>query len=140
MREADPHYVSGPHWGAAGKHVDLVLERPDTRALILHPAGDPRRILGWLLYADVRAVPTVHFVYVRAGERERGYAAGLLRSIGVKQEEPSVYTCHGPGERLLLRRFRLATFYPLYMFLGLRSKERPVDEKWKANPREDPHR
>ena len=140
MADADRDYSRGGRWGQAGHHVDMVLDRPDTRAIVVHPTADPNRILGWMVYAEVPNVPTVHFLYIRREERERGYASALLRRIGVKRDEPSVFTCHGPCERLLLKQYPLATHLALWRFLGLTYIDVPAEERWKTKHREDPNR
>lgn len=128
MAEVDRDYSRGQRWGQAGRHVDLVLGREDTRALIVSPAAAQRTILAWLVYAAGPSVPVVHFVCTRREERGKGFARRLLRELGIQRVTPFVYTCHGPSERTLQSAYPAATYHALWRFLGLPEQyDRPVD-------------
>lgn len=132
IADVDPAYVLGKNWGQAGKHVDLVLERPDTQALLVHEGNDVRRILSWVVYATTPGVPVIHFVHTRLNVRGRGFATELLKRAGVKTDTAFVYSCRAPDERVMLRSFRHATYHPLFKFLGLPSQYGQPAEKLKG--------
>lgn len=119
MAEVDRDYSRGARWGQAGRHVDMVLGRADTRALIVHPAGDEHTILSWIVYAEGPTVPVVHFLHTRREARQKGCARELLRRVGVARATSFVFTCHGPSDRMMQRAYPGASFHPLYRFLGL---------------------
>lgn len=135
MADVDRDYSRGARWGQAGRHVDIVLDRPDTRALIVHAGGDPGRILAWVVYAEGPTVPVIHFAYTRKEERGKGYAKALLARAGVvTQDTALVYTCRGPSERLLLRAYKAASYHALYRFLGLPGQYEDPGDRFKNLP------
>lgn len=101
-----------------GRQVDAVLDRPDTRALVRHRAGDPDAILGWVVYVEGPGVPMIHFAYVRREARGHGYGAELLQRVGVTPSIAFVYTCRGPSTSRLLTKYRAASHLPLQEFLA----------------------
>lgn len=118
MADVYRDYSRGDRWGQAGQHVDAVLDRDDTRALIRHAAGDLDAILGWVVYALGPGVPLVHFVYTRKEHRGKGYATALLTACGVTRESACVYTCYGPSTRVMLGAYPHAVHLPLKEFLA----------------------
>lgn len=117
VAEVDRDYSKGERWGQAGKHVDAVLDRDDTRCLIRHAPGDMDGIYAWIVYADGPGVPLVHFVYTRKEHRRKGYAAALLASCGVTRDSQLVYTTRGPSTKVMLAAYPYAVHLPLKDFL-----------------------
>lgn len=118
LRDADREYARGVRWGLAGRHVDAVLDRADTRALVRHAPGDVDGIYGWVVYAEGPGVPLIHFVYVRRDHRKHGYATELLIGAGVKRDSQLVYTTRGPSTPLMTSHYPRAVYVPLADFLG----------------------
>lgn len=119
MADVDRDYSRGARWGQAGKHVDMVMERADTRALIWHVPQREDDIVGWIVFAEIPGdTPVVHFVYVRRDARERGIAAELLAMVGVRPDTDFVFTCRGPMTAVMRTKYRQAAHMPLADFLG----------------------
>lgn len=106
-----------------GEQIDIVMDRPDTRALLKVSATDPDAILGWVLYVEGAATPIVHFLYVRARDRDglslrgRGFAGQMLAAIGVRREGGVVCTSHGPASTSMRGRYKASVHLPLDEFL-----------------------
>lgn len=112
------HRKLGARGGHVARHIDSIFDRDDTRALIRHVAGDPDRIIGWLVRAEGAAVPLVHYVYVRKDYRGKGHATELLLAAGCRKDLALVYTCDGPDSRHLVTAYPAATHLPLTQFLS----------------------
>lgn len=121
LADVDRDYSAGKRWGQAGVHVDMVLDRPDTRLRVCHSPADPAFIWGWVMYSEVPGVPVLQFVYVRRAERQKGIGTALLESIGIRRDSVFVYTFQGPSTPLMRTKYRLATHMPVARFLGLPS-------------------
>jgi GNAT superfamily N-acetyltransferase len=102
---------------AIGKLVDRVLERADTRCLVLSPAHDPDRIHAWIVYAEGPKVPLVHYVFTRPEHRRKGYARELLARAGVRIDAASVFTQQSRDTVKLTTAFPMAAHLPLPEFL-----------------------
>lgn len=104
---------------AVSNEVDAVMDRPDTRALIRHRAGDMDAILGWIVFVEGAGVPVIHYCYTRKDFRERGIATELLQAAGVTVRDSLIYTSRGAGEpaRKLITAYPIATYLPLADFL-----------------------
>lgn len=100
-----------------GKQIDQVLDRPDTRGLLMVRDSDPNYIQAWLLYCDGPATPTVFYVYTRRDDRGVGHAGALLERIGVDRHHAVVCTSLGPSSESLRGRFKLSVYLPLDEFL-----------------------
>lgn len=109
------------------RRIDVVLDRPDTRALVaVQPGnGDAARdyILAWVVYCDAAGVPIVHYAYTRdhddAGEtlRGRGLVRQLFARIGIERGTPVICTSDGPSSAAMREHFRASTYFPLDQFL-----------------------
>lgn len=110
------------------RRIDIVLDRPDTRALVAvlpgNGAGAARDyILAWVVYCDAAGVPIVHYAYTRdhddTGEtlRGRGLVRALFARIGVTRAAPVVCTSDGPSSAAMRAHFRASTHHPLDEFL-----------------------
>lgn len=110
-------------WEHTSKLVDAVMDRADSRALVLCHPIDRSRIVAWALYVDGTPVPTIHYLYTRsadtAGEeqRRRGFATELLERIGVSRRAPVVCTSRGPSSDEMRARYPLSQHLPLEQFL-----------------------
>lgn len=117
-------HIGSDLWQRTSALVDAVLDRRDSRAVVLCHAVDRSRIVGWCLYVDGPAVPVVHYLYVRdhddVGEklRGRGYAAEMLEHIGVSRQAPVVCTSVGPSSADMRARYPLSQHLPLDTFLN----------------------
>lgn len=94
--------------------IDLVMDRSDTRALIMAWDTHPEVILGYLVYAPG---PTVHYLWTRREERNGGIATALLCRIGVSDGTQVVCTSQGPSSDDMRSRYKLARYVPLEEFL-----------------------
>lgn len=108
---------------AIGKLVDRVLERSDTRCLLLVPAAEPDRIHAWCVYAEGPKVPLVHYVFVRPEFRRKGYARELLKQAGVATDAPAVFTQQSRDAVKLMTAYPMAAHLPLPEFLKPPTKE-----------------
>ena len=88
-----------------GRDVDLILERHDTRCLIDSERRDDNRIRGWICYADVPSMPTLHYCYVRQEFRREGIATQLLDEAGIKKDAVSIYTHHSRDANRMVTAF-----------------------------------
>lgn len=61
---------------------------------VLTAQDAPSVVLGWVCWEPDRRGPRpiVHYIFVRDGFRERGYASLLLKSIGIGSGERFIYT------------------------------------------------
>lgn len=110
------------------RQIDLVLDRPDTRALIaVQPGnGGPARdyILAWVVYVDAAAVPIIHYAYTRDHDdigdslRGRGLVRALFHRIGIRRGAPVICTSDGPSSAAMREHFRASTYFPLDQFLS----------------------
>lgn len=107
----------GHRGGEIGRAVDSVFDRGDTRALIRHAAGDPDRILGYVVFVEGAGVPVVHYLYTREKQRGRGIASELLAACGVKKAGSVVCTSLGPDSQRMRGRYLGAVHMPLADFL-----------------------
>ena len=110
--------------GPAGRLVDVVLERDDTRCLIRATDGTDR-IEGYVVFAEGPRVPVIHWVYVRPEHRRAGIARGLLEHVGVERDRVSVYTAPGWCARKLVTAFPHGVGLALPDFLAPPKKETP---------------
>ncbi len=116
--------------GEINRRIDLVLDRPDTRALVAVQAGNGGGardyILAWVVYCDAAGVPIVHYAYTRdhddAGEalRGRGLVRQLFARIGIARAAPVICTSDGPSSTAMRDHFRASTYFPLDQFLSPR--------------------
>lgn len=112
------------------RRIDLVLDRPDTRALVAVQPGNGGAardyILAWVVYVDAAGVPIVHYAYTRdhddQGEalRGRGLVRQLFERIGVRRSTPVICTSDGPSSAAMREHFRASTYFPLDQFLSPR--------------------
>lgn len=111
------------------RRIDVVLDRPDTRALVAVQAGNGGAaardyILAWVVYVDAAGVPIVHYAYCRdhddSGEllRGRGLVRQLFARIGIARASPVICTSDGPSSAAMRDHFRASTYYPLDQFLS----------------------
>ena len=110
-------HVGSAMWTKVSAQVDAVMDRRDSKALVVCRPSDENALLGWVCYAHVRDVPLIHYVYLRRDERERGHAADLLRAIGVHHGTAVVCTSLGPSSQMMRSRYKAASFLPLDEFL-----------------------
>lgn len=108
-----------------GARIDAVLDRPDTRGLVVCPNDREDYIVGWILYVDrPGGVAIVHYVYTRAHDDEghalrgQGIARLLLDRIGVVRDRAVVCTSDGPSSASMRDHFRASVHVPLAEFLG----------------------
>lgn len=134
MAEVDRDYSRGAKWGQMGRHVDMVMSRHDTRALIVHPVGDLRTILAWIVYCDGPRVPLVHFLFTRREHRNKGHARKLLGRVGIEHGTSYVYTCRAQDTTKMLRAFPGGSFMAMYRFLGLPSQYEDPGNLYKSLP------
>lgn len=97
--------------------IDQVLDRADTRGLVRVKPSDPDVIHAWILYVEGQGVPTVHYLYTRADEREHGYAGELLHRIGVRRDSEVICTSDGPSSAMVRSLYPGARYVPLATFL-----------------------
>lgn len=111
---------------ALNHRIDVVLDRPDTRALVaVQPGNGAGRdyILAWVVYCDAAGVPIVHYAYTRdhddAGEtlRGRGLVRDIFARIGITRTTPVICTSDGPSSAAMREHFRASTYFPLDQFL-----------------------
>jgi hypothetical protein len=100
-----------------GKQIDAVLDRPDTRGLVVCSDRDRDHILAWLLYCDGPSTPVVFYLYTRRDDRGVGHAAALLSRIGVTRQKGVVCTSLGPSSESMRGRFKASVYVPLQEFL-----------------------
>lgn len=118
---------------AINRRIDLVLDRPDTRALVAVQPGNGNGsgaardyILAWVVYVDAAGVPIVHYAYTRdhddAGEslRGRGLVRQLFARIGITRGAPVICTSDGPSSAAMRAHFRASTYFLLDQFLSPR--------------------
>lgn len=94
--------------------VNAVMDREDTRALIMAWDTHPDVILGYLVYAPGTIV---HYLWTRREERNGGIATALLLRVGVTESTPVVCTSEGPNSADMRLRYKLARYVPLEEFL-----------------------
>jgi len=113
--------VGRRHLGMRGRelanHIDVVLERDDTRCLVACSDTDDNAIMGWIVYVFGLKVPVVHYVYCKGVNRQRGIARALLERAGCKPQRALIYTCKGPMTEQLVTAYPGATYMPLEEFL-----------------------
>lgn len=100
-----------------GKQIDQVMDRPDTRALLVVRDGDQNYIVSWVLYCDGPKVPVVYYLYTRRDNRGEGHAAALLERLGVDRIKAVVCTSHGPSSESMRGRYKASVHVPLVDFL-----------------------
>jgi hypothetical protein len=106
-----------------GDQISAVMDRPDTRGLLVVRDDNPNYILGWIVYVEGASVPIVHFTYVRnedvAGRalRGQGIAGQLLKAIGVDRTRAVVCTSYGPSSESMRGRYKASVHVPLAEFL-----------------------
>lgn len=110
-------HVGSAMWLKVSQQVDAVMDRRDSKALVICKPHDENALLGYVVYADVRGVPVAHYIYLRRDERERGFAADLLRAIGVHHGTAVVCTSLGPSSQMMRSRYKAASYMPLEEFL-----------------------
>ena len=110
-------HIGSAMWNKVSQQVDAVMDRSDSKALVLCRPDDQNALLGYVVYAEVRGVPVVHYTYLRRDERERGLAADLLRAIGVHHGTAVVCTSLGPSSQMMRSRYKAASYMPLSEFL-----------------------
>lgn len=98
--------------------VDQLLDRHDTRAIVLCADADVDKIWGWCCFVANAPVPAVHYVYVRDIKRGHGAASRMLAHIGAKPLEALIFTMAGPGLSMMRHRFKAASEYPVEEFLA----------------------
>ena len=116
------------------RRIDLVLDRPDTRAMVAVQPGNGRAsrdyILAWVVYVDAAGIPIVHYAYCRdhddSGDslRGRGIVRSLFSRIGVGRSSPVICTSDGPDSAAMRSHFRASTYYALADFLSPRKETR----------------
>jgi hypothetical protein len=110
------------------RRIDVVLDRPDTRALVAVQPGNGGGgardyILAWVVYVDAAGVPIVHYAYTRdhddTGEtlRGRGLVRAIFERVGIARDTPVICTSDGPSSAAMRDHFRASTYYPLDQFL-----------------------
>jgi hypothetical protein len=108
--------------------IDMVLDRPDTRALVAVQPGNGAAardyILAWVVYCDAAGVPIVHYAYTRdhdadTGEsfRRQGLVRAIFARIGIARAAPVICTSDGPSSAAMREHFRASTYFPLDQFL-----------------------
>lgn len=112
---------------AYNRRIDVVLDRPDTRALVSVQAGNGAAardyILAWVVYVDAAGVPIVHYAYTRdhddTGEslRGRGLVRAIFERVGIARTTPVICTSDGPSSAAMREHFRASTYFPLDQFL-----------------------
>lgn len=113
---------------ALNRRIDVVLDRPDTRALVAVQPGNGAAvrdyILAWVVYVDAAGVPIVHYAYTRdhddSGEplRGRGLVRAIFARIGITRATPVICTSDGPSSAAMREHFRASTYFPLDQFLS----------------------
>lgn len=116
--------------GELNRRIDVVLDRPDTRALVAVQPGNGGAardyILAWVVYVDAAGVPIVHYAYCRdhddSGEslRGRGLVRAIFERIGITRGAPVICTSDGPSSAAMREHFRASTYFPLDQFLNPR--------------------
>lgn len=116
-------HVGSQLWERTSKLIDEVMERADSRAIVVCHPVDRSRIVAWLAYVDGTPVPTIHYLYTRnadgagEGQRGRGFATEMLMHIGVTRHVPVVCTSQGPSSDEMRARYPLSQHLPLEQFL-----------------------
>lgn len=110
-------HIGSTIWQKVSAGVDAVMDRRDSKALVVCKPHDENALIGWIVYADVRGVPVVHYCYVRNSERDRGFAAAMLVHIGVTRNTAVVCTSLGPSSGDMRSRYKAASYMPLEEFL-----------------------
>jgi hypothetical protein len=104
-------------WEATNKQIDAVMDREDSRAIVLCSAHDRNAITAYLVYAVDAGAPLVHYLYCRDAGRGSGAGAELLHHIGVARSTAVVCTSVGPSSEEMRARYARSTYLPLADFL-----------------------
>lgn len=100
-----------------GEQLNAVMDRPDTRAWLYVKTHDHDAIVGWVVYVEGPAVPTIHYLYTRRDDRGTGVAAALLAKLGVTRTGGVVCTSLGPSSESMRGRYKASVYVPLAEFL-----------------------
>lgn len=111
-------HIGSAMWDHVSKQVDAVMDRSDSRALVVCKAHDHDAILGWIVYAEGAGAPLVHYLYTRSEHRGRQFGAELLHRIGVGLSTAVVCTSLGPSSQAMRSRYKAAVYMPIEQFLN----------------------
>jgi len=114
---AQQRHMGSQLWERVSKEVDAVLDRPDSRSLVLCKAHDHDIICAWIVFAEGWGAPLVHYAYTRKDDRGNGHSAELLHRIGVGRSTAVVCTSIGPSSESMRSRYPASTYLPLAEFL-----------------------
>lgn len=103
--------MGGPIGEQLNARVNALMDHRHTSVLITAWDEEPDVILGWMVYAYFD-VPTIHYVWIRQSERNKGLATAMLKRIGVNPDMEAVCTSAGPDSQLLRNRYKLSRFIP----------------------------
>ncbi len=117
MSHFKQRHMSSSQGRLLNSQIDAVLDRPDTRGLIVCSDRDHDHILAWMVYCDRPLIPVVFYIYTRRDDRGIGHAAALLDRIGVTRQKGVVCTSLGPSSESMRGRFRASVYVPLQEFL-----------------------
>ncbi len=94
--------------------VHRLLDSESTEVIVCSDLADPRHICGWLAVANVkRAVPVIHYAYVKNVYRGFGVLWRLLSSAGIGRDCAVVYTAQSKVASALAAKHHSATYCPL---------------------------
>lgn len=114
---AQQRHVGSTLWTETSAQVDAVMDRGDSRCLVVCRAHDQNAITAWLVYAEGFGAPVVHYLYARSKERGKQLGAELLHSIGVGMSTAVVCTSVGPSSERIRTMYPASAHLPLADFL-----------------------
>jgi len=114
---AAQRHVGSQLWTRTSADVDAVMDRSDSRGLVVCRAHDHDAIVAWMVFAEGAGAPLVHFLYCRASERGKQLGAELLHHIGVGRSTAVVCTSVGPSSESIRAMYPASVHLPLADFL-----------------------
>lgn len=93
------------------KVVTRILSRPETQVLVIHPAGEPEIIFGFLVYELHSDAPVIHMAFVQEKLRRQGLCRRLMREARIEWEH-ALFTHWTYTASDLVRRFPGLTYDP----------------------------
>lgn len=70
--------------------IDQFFSRPTATTIVVHQAGEPWVIIGWIAVEVLDTKLVIHYIYIKSDFRRRGILWGLISSID--QGKPIIYT------------------------------------------------
>jgi hypothetical protein len=87
----------------AGRLVDRILDRSETKVLVAVDPHNTSVIHGWICWVPVPRAPVLHYIYVRKEEREKRIGSVLMIDAEIDPRRPFVWTMRGPSGAWITR-------------------------------------